>query len=78
MESQNLLIHARFSPDGTVSEIGDRPQGFTPQDWFNYLSIEAGAAYQVLAGGRGVFRLTRESVDAFKASATAQAAGAPA
>ena len=78
MESQNLLIHARFSPDGTVSEIGERPQGFTPQDWFNYLSIEAAAAYQALAGGRGVFRLTRESVDAFKASATAQVAGAPA
>ena len=78
MESQKLLIHARFAPDGTVNEIGERPQGFTPQDWFNYLSIEAASAYQALAGGRGVFRLTRESVDAYKASAVAQAAGAPA
>ena len=78
MESQNIMIHVRFSPDGTVSEIGERPVGFTPQDWFNYLSGEAASAYQPFAGGRGVFRLTREAVDAFKASGSAQLASAPA
>ena len=78
MESQNIMIHVRFAPDGTVTEIGERPVGFTPQDWFDYLSGKAAAAYQTFAGGRGVFRLTREAVDAFKASGPAQVAGTPA
>lgn len=72
MEMQNIMIHVRFSPDGTVSEIGERPVGFTPQDWFNFLSDKAASAYQTFAGGRGVFRLTREAVDAFKAGGPAE------
>ena len=37
-----------------------------PQEWFNFLSEKAGEVYQTLAGGRGVFRLSRAEVDALK------------
>jgi hypothetical protein len=70
-ESTNVLIHARFAPNGTVVEIGERPAALTPQDWFNFLSDNAGANYQALAGGRGLFRLTRTETDALKTSAVA-------
>ncbi|HVX77390.1 MAG TPA: hypothetical protein VHB49_14760 [Bradyrhizobium sp.] len=73
MESQNVMIHARFAPNGVVVEISERPGGLTPQEWFNVLS-EKTDAYQALAGGRGVFRLTREQIDALKQQATATAA----
>lgn len=66
MESANVIIHVRFSPNGTVVEISERPQGLSPQDWFNFLSDKVGMEYQPLSGGRGVFRLTRAVVDALK------------
>ncbi len=74
MESQPIIIHARFAPNGTVVEIGERPEALSPQEWFNQLSLKAGMAYQALAGGRGVFRLTRGEVDAVKAVSAPNAA----
>lgn len=60
------LIHVRFSPDGSVTEIGARPQDIDAQTWFNHLSRTAGNAYQALSGGRGVFRLSPEALDQIK------------
>jgi hypothetical protein len=74
VESQNVLIHVRFAPNGSVVEIGERPAALSPQQWFNYLSGAAGDVYQVFAGGRGVFRLTTGRLDALKAESTATAA----
>lgn len=74
MESQNVLIHVRFAPNGVVVEITERPTALSPQGWFNFLSYKAANVYQPLAGGRGVFRLTRTEVDAFKAESTPTAA----
>jgi hypothetical protein len=74
MESQSVVIHLRFAPDGTVTEISERPTALTPQAWFNFLSEKAATVYQALAGGRGVFRLTRDKVDALKAEAVPEAA----
>lgn len=68
MSESVVLIHVRFSPDGTVTEIGERPVATPPQQWFNFLTEKAGDAYQPLSGGRGVFRVPREAVDGFKAS----------
>ncbi len=68
----SVLIHARFAPNGTVVEISERPPALTPQDWFNFLSNKVGGTkYQALAGGRGLFRLTREETDNLKAEAAA-------
>lgn len=67
MEQHNALIHARFSPNGTVVEISERPPALSPQDWFNFLSDRVGGtSYQALSGGRGIFRLTRDQVEALK------------
>jgi hypothetical protein len=74
MESQTVLIHLRFAPNGVVVEISERPTALSPQEWYNFLSDKAANAYQPLAGGRGVFRLTRGEVDALKAESTPTAA----
>jgi hypothetical protein len=74
MESEKVIIHARFAPNGTVVEISERPGGLTAQEWFDVLSDKTSNAYQSLAGGRGVFRLTRAEIDALKPETTATAA----
>ena len=74
MESQNVVIHVRFAPNGVVVEISERPTGLSPQEWFNYLSDKAANVYQPFAGGRGVFRLTRGALDALKAKSIPTAA----
>ena len=74
MESEKVIIHLRFAPNGTVVEISERPGGLSPQQWFDFLSDKHGNAYQAFSGGRGVFRLTRAEVDEFKAEVTPGAA----
>ena len=74
MEPHKVLIHLRFAPDGTVVEISERPKALSPQEWFNSLCDKAGDAYQPLAGGRGVFRLTADEVEKLKAESTPTAA----
>ena len=74
MDTQSVVLHARFAPNGTVVEISERPSSLTPQDWFNFLSDKAGDVYQTLAGGRGVFRLTKAELDALKQAAAPTAA----
>jgi hypothetical protein len=71
MSDTKVMIHVRFSPDGTVTEIGERPATLAPQVWFNTLSAGAGNSYQALSGGRGVFRLTRGEVTALQPPAAA-------
>lgn len=67
-ETKNVecLIHVRFNPDGTVADIGERPEPINAQIWFKYLSRNTVDRYQALAGGRGLFRLPRSEVDAIK------------
>jgi len=76
MEASNvIIIHARFAPNGTVVEIGERPAALNPQQWFDFLSEKIGAkAYQALSGGRGVFRTTRDVVDALKTESVVRVA----
>jgi len=69
MEQESLMIHVRFAPDGSVTEIGERPPGLPAQAWFNLLSDKALGRYQAYAGGRGLFRLPRELVQELKAAA---------
>lgn len=66
MEPDQIMIHVRFSPDGSVVEIGERPADSTPQQWFDLLSRAAGGAFQPLSGGRGLFRLSRSAIDGAK------------
>jgi hypothetical protein len=68
MSDASVLIHVRFSPEGSVTEIGERPGAALPQQWFNFLSEKVGDSFQPLSGGRGVFRVVRGAVDDFKAA----------
>lgn len=67
MQTDSIMIHVRFAPNGTVTEIGERPSAVSAQEWFNHLSMTTLNAYQTLSGGRGVFRLPREQLNAAKA-----------
>lgn len=69
MSATQALIHVRFSPNGSVTEIGERPASVTAQEWFNTLSRKAGTADQTLAGGRGLFRLAPEELEGLKQGA---------
>ncbi len=71
MENNLIMIHVRFAPNGTVTEISERPANASAQEWFNYLNRNTFDCYQVLSGGRGLFRLARERLDALKTGATA-------
>jgi hypothetical protein len=64
-----MMIHVRFAPNGAVTEISERPDGATPQDWFDHLTRVAGTTFQALSGGRGLFRIPDADVEAIKASA---------
>lgn len=67
---ENVMIHVRFATDGSVNEIGERPPAATAQAWFNHLSRSTLNCYQALSGGRGIFRIARDQVDALKATCT--------
>lgn len=71
METETVLIHVRFAPDGAVVEIGERPAPASPQDWFNRLSESVGDTYQPLSGGRAVFRLSRGALDSLRGAIAA-------
>jgi hypothetical protein len=74
-EAPQVVIHVRFHPNRGVIEIGERPKGKNPQEWFEFLSERVGAkTYQAFSGGRGVFRMSREQCDALRAEAEAAAA----
>jgi hypothetical protein len=73
-ERIECMIHLRFNPNGTVSEIGEKPAGVNAHDWFKYLSHHTHNSYQALSGGRGLFRLPRLEVEALKAACLAERA----
>lgn len=67
MQNDQVMIHVRFAPNGTVVEIGERPAAIGAQEWFNHLSGTTTDSYESLSGGRGLFRLPREQFIAAKA-----------
>ncbi len=69
MTANALVIHVRFAPDGSVTEIGERPASLTAQQWFDRLSDKYAMDFQALSGGRGVYRLGAAEVEALKAAA---------
>ena len=71
MEKDQVMIHVRFAPNGTVTEIGERPGALSAQAWFNLLANATQDNYEALSGGRGLFRLSRAEVDQMKSSAAA-------
>lgn len=62
MQKDQVMIHVRFAPNGTVTEIGERPLAASAQEWFNHLSCTTRDSYESLSGGRGLFRLPQEQL----------------
>ena len=69
MEKDQVMIHVRFAPNGTVTEIGERPGALSAQAWFNLLTSSTTDCYETLSGGRALFRLPRAQVDQLKSAA---------
>ncbi len=67
MQTEQVMIHVRFAPNGSVTEIGERPAAITAQEWFNHLSNTTLNTYESLSGGRGLFRMPRELLSTAKA-----------
>jgi len=75
MTDDLVTIHVRFANDGAVAEVSERPIPLSPQQWFNALSEAAPVdAYRALAGGRGIFRMTRAQIESVRAKVDAAAA----
>jgi hypothetical protein len=71
MALSQVVVHASYYPDGTIKEIGERPEKLTGQQWFNFLCNKIPQYGQALAGGRHVFRVAATELDALKAEASA-------
>ena len=59
-----VLIHVRFHPNADIFSIDKCPEQVSSRDWFNRLREAAPETYQVLAGGRGFFRIPRSRFEA--------------
>ncbi|WP_442756570.1 hypothetical protein ACNHKD_08185 [Methylocystis sp. JAN1] len=70
LENRSALIHVRFRPDGTVWEIAERPAGLSGEEWFKRLCARVGDRFQARCGGRGMFRISGDELEALKASQT--------
>ncbi|UGY00457.1 hypothetical protein [Bradyrhizobium quebecense] len=70
MNSQQVIVHVRFAPNGRVVQISERPAKLTPNQWFDVLNARASSSYRLIARGRGVFRLTRTAIETFKQETT--------
>jgi hypothetical protein len=71
MAPSEIIIHAFYYPDGTIKEIGQRPDQITGQQWFNFLCNKIPSAGQPLSGGRHIFRVPATDLEALKAEAVA-------
>jgi hypothetical protein len=69
MENEEMMIHVRFAPDGTVVKIGECPSELSTQQWFNLLASSTTDSYETLSGGRALFRLPKQQVEQLKSAA---------
>ena len=75
MTNDIVVIHVRFANDGSVAEISERPASLSAQQWFDALSEAAPPdMYRALAGGRGMFRLSKEQLESHRAKVSGAAA----
>lgn len=73
MDNDQVMIHVRFAPNGTVTQISECPGELSAQDWFNLLTRSTTNCYEALSGGRALFRLPRQQVEQLQSSAVAAA-----
>lgn len=64
---EEVLIHIRHAPNGSVLFIDRCPATMTAQQWRDYLLTEAGSYYQTFTGARGFLRLPRAVYDSLVA-----------
>lgn len=61
--ADEVLVHVRFHPNAEISSIGEKPEKLSASEWFKHLLDAASPHYQVLAGGRGFFRIPRSTFE---------------
>jgi hypothetical protein len=68
--TRDIVINARFLPNGLVDTITHRPEQLSPQEWFDRLCMAAPQTYQPLAGGRGAFKIPSDVLDTIRSEST--------
>ncbi len=58
-QAEEVLLHVRYLPNAGISSIDGCPKHLSPREWLDRLLAEASEYYQILAGGRGFFRIPR-------------------
>lgn len=71
-EARDIVINARFRPNGLVDTITHRPEKLSPQEWFDRLCMAAPQTYQPLAGGRGAFKISNDLLDTIRSESTVE------
>lgn len=64
--SGDIVVQARFFPNGLVDTISFRPDPLSPQEWFDRLCSAVPQSYQPLAGGRGAFRIPSDLLETLR------------
>jgi len=65
---EEVLIHVRYAPNAEIVTIDKRPDHLSSRAWLDLLLAGASQHYQILAGGRGFFRIPVATFQAIQAS----------
>jgi hypothetical protein len=68
-KQDDVLIHVRYHPNADVSTIDKLPAHLSPKEWLAHLWTAVPKCYRGLSGGRGFFRIPRETFDALLSKA---------
>jgi hypothetical protein len=68
-KQDDVLIHVRYHPNSDVYIIDRLPEHLSPKDWLAYLWMAVPERYLGLSGGRGFFRIPRDTFDALLSQA---------
>jgi hypothetical protein len=68
-KQDNVLIHVRYHPNADVSTIDKLPAHLSPKEWLARLWMAVPECYLGLSGGRGFFRIPRETFEAILSKA---------
>jgi hypothetical protein len=68
-KQDDVLVHVRYHPNADVATIGECPDHLTPQQWLGHLWRAVPGLYLGLSGGRGFFRIPRDTFEAIRAKA---------
>jgi hypothetical protein len=68
-QKDEVIIHVRYHPNADCAMIDECPEHLNPKQWLAHLWAAAPDYYLGLMGGRGCFRIPRDTYEAIRATA---------